>query len=151
MASTVFLLRPSMASLRRRATRRDKGSARLPFRGRRLRRPLKGKRADPLSLRVARRRRDAIDGLSKNTVDAIYGLHGRCDAYYSIHPGAAANAVEFVEAQFANFIVEIGHVGLLSNKGPFPCFNRWSQGYAVSFIASVIRSTLQNRPLLFSN
>jgi hypothetical protein len=100
---------------------------------------------------VARRRGDAIDGLSKNAVDAIYRLHGRRDAYYGIHPGATANAVEFVEAQFANFIVEIGHVGLLSYKGPFPCFNRWSQGYAMPFIVSVIRSTLQNRPLLFSN
>jgi hypothetical protein len=93
---------------------------------------LKG--ADPLSLRVARRRGDAIDGLSKNTVDAIYRLHGRRDAYYGIHPGATVDAVEFVEAQ-----------------GPFPCFNRWSQGYAMPFIVSVIRSTLQDRPLRKSN
>jgi hypothetical protein len=36
----------------------------------------------------------------------------------------AANGVEFVEVQFANVIVEIGHVDLLFNKGLFPCFNR---------------------------
>jgi hypothetical protein len=91
---------------------------------------------------MARRRRDAVDSLTKNAFDAIYRIHGSHDARDGIHPGTAANAVEFVDVQFANFIVEIGHVGLLSNKEPFPCFNRWSQGYAMSFIVSVIHLTL---------
>ncbi|HEX7563027.1 MAG TPA: hypothetical protein VF396_07195, partial [Bradyrhizobium sp.] len=63
--------------------------------------------ADPLRLRVARRRRDAIDSLTKNTADVSYRTHGSHGGVYSIHPGAAANGVEFVGAQFANIV---GHV-----------------------------------------
>jgi hypothetical protein len=60
-----------------------------------------------LSFRVAGRRRDAIDGLAKNTVDVIYHFHGSRDGYDRIHPGAAANAVEFIEAQFANIVAHV--------------------------------------------
>jgi hypothetical protein len=68
-----------------------------------------GKGADFSLLRVARRRRDAIDGFSKNTVDASYCSPGSHDGYCGIHPSAAVDGGEFVEAQF---VVQIGHENL---------------------------------------
>jgi hypothetical protein len=75
--------------------------------------PLNTKASTFSLLRVARCRRDAIDCLCENTVDVIYRTHGSGDAVYGIHPGTAANAVEFVDAQFASVVVfHIGHVSL---------------------------------------
>jgi hypothetical protein len=69
-------------------------------------------------LRVAGRGRDAIDGLTKNTLDIVYRAHGSHDGAYRIHPGAAANGVQIVDAQFVNFVA---HVSPLSAwEGPSP-------------------------------
>ena len=58
-------------------------------------------------LRVAGRGRDAIDGLTKNTLDIVYRAHGSHDGAYRIHPGAAANGVQIVDAQFVNFVAHV--------------------------------------------
>lgn len=69
-------------------------------------------------LRVAGRGRDAIDGLTKNTLDIVYRAHGSHDGAYRIHPGAAAHGVQIVDAQFVNFVA---HVSPLSAwEGPSP-------------------------------
>ena len=109
------------------------------------------KGAAPLRLRVARRRRDAIDGLTKNTADVVYHSHGSRDGYYGIHPGPAANAVEFVEAQFANII---GHVVPLFRRRDHSLMpgrrvgDEWRSARVADRVTNV---TIQNRPLPFSN
>ena len=69
-------------------------------------------------LRVAGRRRDAIDGLPENTLDVVYRADGSHDAAYGFHKAAAANGVQVVDAQFVNFVA---HVSPLSAwEGPSP-------------------------------
>jgi hypothetical protein len=69
-------------------------------------------------LRVAGRGRDAIDGLTKNTLDVIYRSHGSHDGAYRIHPRAAANGVQIVDAQFANFVVHASPLFCLGGAIP---------------------------------
>jgi hypothetical protein len=74
------------------------------------------KGADFSLLRVARRRRDAIDDRSKNILDATYRTHGSPDASrgtHRIHNGSPArHGIKLVAAQFASVVVQIGHVTL---------------------------------------
>ena len=77
-----------------------------------------GKSADFSLLRVAGRGRDAIDGLTENTLDVIYRSHGSHDGAYRIHPRAAANGVQIVDAQFANFVVHASPPVLLGRSHP---------------------------------
>jgi hypothetical protein len=69
-------------------------------------------------LRVAGCGRDAIDGLPENTLDVVYRSHGSHDGAYRIHPGAAANGIQIVDAQFANFVVHVSPLFCLGGAIP---------------------------------
>jgi hypothetical protein len=78
-------------------------------------------------------------------MDVIYRTHGSRDAVYGIHPGAAADGVEFVDVQFASVVI---HVSLLLCLGrDHPPQAVVAGEYAASFIDDVRGVTLQIRPL----